>query len=33
MIDFSYEEVSQIIENQKDIIENDRNYQLLFSVC
>lgn len=30
MIEFSYEEVSQIIQTQKDIVENDRNYQLLF---
>ena len=31
MIDFfSYEKVSQIIEAQKDAVENDRNYQLLF---
>lgn len=27
---FSYEKVSQIIEAQKDIVENDRNYQLLY---
>lgn len=31
MIDFfSYEKVSQIIEAQKDAVENDRNYQLLY---
>lgn len=31
MIDFfSYEEVSQILEAQKDSIENNRNYQILF---
>lgn len=31
MIDcFSYEKVSQIVEAQKDAVENDRNYQLLY---
>ena len=30
MIDFSYEKVSQIMEAQKDAVENDRNYQLLY---
>lgn len=29
MLDFSYEEVSQILEKQKDLVESDRNYRML----
>ena len=29
MVEFTYEKVSQIIEAQKDAVENNRNYQIL----
>ena len=30
MLDFSYEEVSQIVRASKDTVENNRNYQMLY---